>query len=76
MAAAYSHGNSQTRDSVAAMYRATSDDRGTVQALAREVDEATEDGTYRHSCYCLLIDVHLQQVDSHSAYLKRSLNPQ
>ncbi|KAL4258273.1 hypothetical protein AB1N83_009184 [Pleurotus pulmonarius] len=44
MAAAYSHGNSQTRDSVAAMYRATSDDRGTVQALAREVDEATEDG--------------------------------
>jgi hypothetical protein len=30
---------------VQAMYEASSDDRGTVQALARELDKAHQDGT-------------------------------
>lgn len=32
------------------MYRATSDNRGTVQALAQELDEVNEDGI-RHCIY-------------------------
>lgn len=31
--------------SIAAMYDATADDRGTVQALARELDDTQQDGT-------------------------------
>lgn len=30
--------------SISQMYRATNDDRGTVQALARQLDETDEDG--------------------------------
>lgn len=31
--------------SIQAMYTATADDRGTVQALSREINQITEDGT-------------------------------
>ena len=36
--------DSPLHHSVAAMYRATADDRGTIQGLARELDEAHGDG--------------------------------
>lgn len=32
--------------STAAMYKATADDRGTIQALARQLDKAREDGQH------------------------------
>lgn len=32
--------------SIQTMYSATADDRGTVQALAKELDEVNEDGNY------------------------------
>lgn len=34
------------KHSIATMYQATADDRGTVQALARELDSVNEDGKY------------------------------
>jgi hypothetical protein len=34
----------ELRDAVSAMYRASADDRGTVQSLSRELDDAREDG--------------------------------
>lgn len=36
--------DSPLQQSIAAMYRATADDRGTVQALSRDLDEANKDG--------------------------------
>lgn len=36
---------SELREAVQAMYHASEDDRGTVQALARELDTVREDGT-------------------------------
>lgn len=36
---------------VQAMYTATNDDRGTVQALARELEDAHGDGMFRHIIY-------------------------
>lgn len=37
---------SPMRKSAEAMYKATADDRGTIQALARQLDEAQEDGEF------------------------------
>ena len=47
MATAYTSNNIYIKTSIDAMYQATADDRGTVQALAREVDEQMEDGTFQ-----------------------------
>ncbi|EPS97090.1 hypothetical protein FOMPIDRAFT_1129209, partial [Fomitopsis schrenkii] len=44
MATAYVSNNAHIRASIDAMYYATADDRGTVQALAQQADEHTEDG--------------------------------
>lgn len=44
MAAANASNNKFAADSIALMYRATSDDRGTVQGLAQELDSISEDG--------------------------------
>ncbi|EPS99806.1 hypothetical protein FOMPIDRAFT_1030690 [Fomitopsis schrenkii] len=44
MATAYTSNNINIKTSIDAMYQATADDRGTVQALAREVDQESEDG--------------------------------
>lgn len=48
MAASYPHADSYIQNSIDTMYKATADDRGTVQALARELDDAQVDGTYFH----------------------------
>lgn len=40
----FATGDAVVQASVSAMYRATADDRGTVQALARELDDVTADG--------------------------------
>lgn len=44
MARSYPGADVLTQTSIDAMYRATTDDRGTVQALARELDDADMDG--------------------------------
>ncbi|VDB84878.1 unnamed protein product [Peniophora sp. CBMAI 1063] len=44
LAAASATGNIHVQTSIEAMYKSSADDRGTVQALAREVDEAHADG--------------------------------
>ena len=36
-----------------AMYKASADDRGTVQTLSRELDEAREDGAYHTESFPL-----------------------
>lgn len=44
--------------SISQMYRATADDRGTVQALARQLDETDEDGMHVISAsseHCLML---------------------
>ncbi|KAF5332890.1 hypothetical protein D9758_017886 [Tetrapyrgos nigripes] len=44
MAAGYQAGHQVIQNCLTAMYKATADDRRTVQALSRELDEASEDG--------------------------------
>lgn len=44
MAASYPGANNFIQQSINQMYHATADDRGTVQALARELDDANKDG--------------------------------
>lgn len=59
MARSFREGNILLKHSIGTMYQATADDRGTVQALARELDAINEDGEYCNlprmlSCYCHL----------------------
>ena len=44
MAQSYAQGNPDVRSSIDVMYQASADDRGTVQGLARELDDANVDG--------------------------------
>ena len=44
MAQAYATGDETLQICLTSMYKATADDRGTVQGLARELDDATADG--------------------------------
>lgn len=46
MAQSYPGSDFFTQNSINAMYHATADDRGTVQALARELDDADKDGMW------------------------------
>lgn len=46
MAQSYPGADVLTQTSIDAMYRATAYDRGTVQALARELDDAEIDGMH------------------------------
>lgn len=55
---------------MAAMYRASADDRGTVQALSKELDEAQEDGKYfLFILFSLVTDNEIQKE-----YLSSSVN--
>jgi hypothetical protein len=38
-------GTVELQEAIQVMYRASADDRGTVQALAKDLDAAREDGT-------------------------------
>jgi hypothetical protein len=49
---ARANGNIHIRASVEAMQASSSDERGTVQALAREVEEDAQDGTCKTSSTC------------------------
>lgn len=40
--------DSVVSQSIQVMYDATADDRGTVQALSKEINEATQDGTFQN----------------------------
>lgn len=57
MAQSYPGSDIFTQNSINAMYRATADDRGTVQALARELDDANTDGTWTNYCCYGLVNL-------------------
>lgn len=46
MASSYARGEQVIKASIDDMYNASADDRGTVQGLARELDDTSVDGAY------------------------------
>lgn len=64
--------DSPIHKSITAMYSATADDRGTVQALARELDEANEDGMLFF--FFISVGCELKQITV-SGGIQRQLSP-